>query len=177
MGVSGLSASPHCIPAARIAFATARGLSVASMWNVIWDAPASAISFTHLIGYEIMQWTSRKTSGKYRRNEAITHGPTVRLGTKWPSITSTWIHSAEPFLVDRTSLHSSANIPKSAASMDGLIIGYGFAMKRAGALIHIVRSWCRVGVRNAILACFLVFVSVTYLINKIYRLMMWRERS
>src|SRR5260370_41398694 len=50
------------------------------------------------------------------RSAFTTIGPMVRLGTKWPSMTSTWIQSAPAAVTASTSLPSSA---KSADRMEG----------------------------------------------------------
>jgi len=50
------------------------------------------------------------------RIAATTDGPMVMLGTKRPSITSTWSMSAPAFSTART---SSASRPKSAERSDG----------------------------------------------------------
>ncbi len=52
------------------------------------------------------------------RTAFTTGGPIVMLGTKWPSITSTWTHSAAEM-----SATSSASRPKSDARMLGAMIG------------------------------------------------------
>src|ERR1019366_315456 len=68
-------------------------------------------------GFSIIRWQSRGTSTALR-SDATTGGPIVILGTKCPSITSTWRRVAPP----RTaSLASSARRAKSADNMDGAI--------------------------------------------------------
>src|ERR1019366_291492 len=68
-------------------------------------------------GFSIIRWQSSGTSTA-SRSEATTGGPIVILGTKWPSMTSTWRRVAPP----RTaSLASSARRAKSADNMDGAI--------------------------------------------------------
>src|SRR6185312_15531496 len=52
----------------------------------------------------------------YLRTAFTTIGPIVRLGTKWPSITSTWIQSAPASVTAATSCPSAA---KSADRIDG----------------------------------------------------------
>ncbi len=61
-----------------------------------------------------MRWQSKK-SPEWRRSEATTGGPIVRLGTKWPSMTSTCSQSAAL----ATSPIASERLPKSADSTDG----------------------------------------------------------
>ena len=66
------------------------------------------------LGLVIIRWTS-SGSVVARRIAATTGGPMVRLGTKWPSMTSTWIQSAPASSTART---SSPSRPKSAARID-----------------------------------------------------------
>jgi hypothetical protein len=49
----------------------------------------------------------------------MTTGPIVIFGTKWPSITSTWIQSAPAASTARI---SSPNLAKSAERIDGAMI-------------------------------------------------------
>src|SRR5262245_49098708 len=49
-----------------------------------------------------------------------TTGPMLRFGTKWPSITSTWMRSAPAAVTSRT---SSPSREKSAESIEGAIMG------------------------------------------------------
>ena len=53
------------------------------------------------------------------RSDFTTSGPKVMLGTKWPSMTSTWIQSAPAASTART---SSPSLAKSAARIDGAMI-------------------------------------------------------
>ena len=53
-----------------------------------------------------------------RASDFTTGGPIVMFGTKWPSITSTWIRSAPPRSAAATASPSAA---KSAESSDGAI--------------------------------------------------------
>src|ERR687898_1207020 len=68
-----------------------------------------------LSGFVTWRWASmgRSTAAA---SEAATAGPTVRLGTKWLSITSKCTSSAPPLSARRT---SSASSEKSAASIEG----------------------------------------------------------
>ena len=67
------------------------------------------------------------------RTASITTGPMVRLGTKCPSITSTWIQSAPAFSTARI---SSASRPKSAERIDG-------AIRCLGVVTGVAPAWRR----------------------------------
>jgi hypothetical protein len=54
------------------------------------SAPASANAATKGSTGAIIRWTS-KVSGLSGLSAATMSGPMVMLGTKWPSITSTWM--------------------------------------------------------------------------------------
>ena len=64
-----------------------------------------------------MRWASNGIV-QALRHAATTSGPKVRLGTKWPSITSHWMRSTPAFSSSR---HSSPSRAKSAGSTDGTI--------------------------------------------------------
>src|SRR5690242_17663100 len=64
-----------------------------------------------------MRWTSIFSLVAFRR-DLTTGGPSVIFGTKWPSITSTWIMRAPPRSTRAT---SSARWAKSAARIEGSI--------------------------------------------------------
>src|SRR5882672_3439606 len=64
-----------------------------------------------------MRWQSTG-SWVTRRTARVTAGPTVRLGTKCPSMTSTWISPAPPA---SASLMSAPSRAKSAERMEGAI--------------------------------------------------------
>src|SRR6202795_395282 len=64
-----------------------------------------------------MRWQSTG-SWVTRRTARVTAGPTVRLGTKCPSMTSTWISAAPPA---SASLMSAPSRAKSAERIDGAI--------------------------------------------------------
>src|SRR5688500_6631319 len=82
------------------------------------SASAAVSSSTYFSGSTIMRCTS---SGRCvaARTALTTIGPMVRLGTKRPSITSTWIRSAPASSTART---SSASLPKSADRIEGAIL-------------------------------------------------------
>ena len=79
------------------------------------SAPASAKASRKGSTGEIIRWTSNGLA-VCGRSAFTTAGPMVRLGTKWPSITSTWIQSAPASSTARTSSPSRA---KSAERMEG----------------------------------------------------------
>ena len=81
------------------------------------SAPARANGSTKRSGSTIIRCRS---SGNVvdRRSAFTTSGPTVRFGTNWPSITSTWIMSAP---ATSTAFTSSPSLEKSAARIDGAI--------------------------------------------------------
>jgi hypothetical protein len=60
--------------------------------------------------------------GTCERMEATTGAPKVMLGTKWPSIMSTWSQSADwPIVVEQ----AVPRLEKSAERMDGAIMAGG----------------------------------------------------
>src|SRR5687767_963533 len=77
--------------------------------------PASMKAGIRLSGLVTWRWASM---GRFTAaaSEAATAGPTVRLGTKWLSITSKCTSAAPPLSALRT---SSASSEKSAASIEG----------------------------------------------------------
>src|SRR4051812_5557173 len=66
-----------------------------------------------------MRCTSRKAFVQ-RRVAAVTAGPKLMFGTKWPSITSRWRKSAPP---RSTSVICAASFAKSADKIEGAISG------------------------------------------------------
>src|SRR5918999_1228727 len=86
-----------------------------SGWTEMLTTPASMKGGIRLSGFVTWRWASMGRSTAAAR-EAATAGPTVRLGTKWLSITSKCTSSAPPLSARRTSSASSA---KSAASIEG----------------------------------------------------------
>src|SRR5712692_8663688 len=81
------------------------------------SAPASAKASTYRSGFSIIRCTSR-VSWVALRSEATTGTPIEMLGTKWPSITSTWSIRAPPCSTARI---SSPREAKFAARMEGAI--------------------------------------------------------
>mmetsp|Transcript_32226 Transcript_32226/g.96213 ORF Transcript_32226/g.96213 Transcript_32226/m.96213 type:complete len:233 (-) Transcript_32226:65-763(-) len=132
--VSGFNVSPTCMFAARTAShsahtsgcaASANSADVppstaASMWKVNMSAPAAAKSVTHCLGWLTIRWQSN-TAAECLRRHLMMGAPMVRLGTKWPSMTSRCSQSAPSSSIR---LDSSASRAKSDDSMDGhMIVG------------------------------------------------------
>src|SRR3984885_11422843 len=87
----------------------------ASWCTEIQSAPASANAGMNSSGFSIIRWQSRGNSVT-RRSDFTTGGPMVRLGTKCPSIISTWMTLAPPSLAART---CSPRRAKSAERIEG----------------------------------------------------------
>src|SRR5258707_15826000 len=68
-------------------------------------------------GFSIIRWQSSGSRVAWRK-DFTTGGPSVRLGTKCPSMTSTWITAAPPA---SASLMSAPKRAKSAERIDGAI--------------------------------------------------------
>ena len=92
------------------------------------SAPALAKSATYLSGSTIIRCTSNGLVVTGRRASTI-KGPIVMLGTKRPSITSTWIQSAPAASTART---SSPSREKSAERIEGEITRGLVLMMAAG---------------------------------------------
>src|SRR5205807_1063526 len=90
---------------------------VASTCTSIKVAPALANASRNSSGRSIIRWASIG-SLVARRTASTTWGPKVRLGTKWPSMTSTWIRSAP---AASASFTCSARRPMSAERIEGTI--------------------------------------------------------
>lgn len=103
----------------------------ASRWKVKSDAPAAAKLSTHFHGSDTIRWQSRKAA-VCRRRHATTGAPSVRLGTKWPSMTSTCSQSAPAATMRAV---SAANEDRSAASSEGLMMATGAAMPKCNSSI------------------------------------------
>src|SRR5437588_604333 len=80
-------------------------------------APDLANASRNSSGRSIIKWASIG-SLVARRTASTTWGPKVRLGTKWPSMTSTWIRSAP---AASASFTCSARRPMSAERIEGTI--------------------------------------------------------
>ena len=91
-GVGGFSTRPTPTSRARSSSNSGRG-SPSSTCTMQRSAPASAKSASSTPGLSTMRWQSRNRS-VCARSDFTTGGPMVRLGTKWPSITSTCRRSA-----------------------------------------------------------------------------------
>src|SRR4051812_40772774 len=92
-------------------------------------APALAKSATCCSGRSTIRWTSYSTPSKPWSTSALsTCGPIDSGGTKWPSMTSTWITRAPACTTSATCAPSRA---KSAARMLGAIRGAGVVICRA----------------------------------------------
>jgi hypothetical protein len=83
------------------------------------SAPAAANASRNKSIGEIIRWTSNGLA-ECGRSAFTTPGPMVMFGTKWPSMTSTWIQSAPASSMARTSSPSRA---KSADRIEGEMSG------------------------------------------------------
>src|SRR3954453_940223 len=106
---------PARAPSARSSLARRTGARAASTWKVTDDAPASTYAGAHRSGSSIIRWQSRGRSLTLP-SASTTGTPSVRLGTKWLSITSTCSQSAR-----ETRAASSASRAKSEDRMLGEI--------------------------------------------------------
>src|ERR1051326_5321416 len=99
----------------------------------MWSAPALAKACKYGSAGAIIRCTSR-SFGVLRRSALTTSGPMVMLGTKWPSITSTWIQSAPAASTARTSSPSLAKFAEriEGAISSGRIAGSGKAFGEHG---------------------------------------------
>ena len=113
--MAGLSAIEARAPLARISRASRTGAAAASAWKVTEPAPASTYRGAQRSASSIIRWQSSGVSVA-RASASTTGTPSVRFGTKWLSITSTWSQSAPS-----TAFASSARRAKSADRMLGLI--------------------------------------------------------
>src|SRR5690606_1493228 len=113
--VAGLSATAGRAPSLRICCSVRCRCVQASTWTVTMSAPASTKAGMSFSGSTIIRCTS---SGFFATcaTASTTMGPMVRLGTKRPSITSTWTRSQPPASMAAT---SSASRPKSAERIEG----------------------------------------------------------
>ena len=85
----------------------------------MWSAPASRKASRYGSAGAIIRCTSNGIV-VYGRMALTMSGPSVMLGTKWPSITSTCTQSAPAAAMAAT---SSPSLAKSEARMDGAISG------------------------------------------------------
>src|SRR5215211_3050242 len=114
-GVSGFNTAPALHPSDLICLKVPTISGQVSTWTVSPLAPAFANASRYRSGCSIIRWTSRG-SLVMRRQVATINGPIVMLGTKCPSITSTWIQSAP---AASTVAISSPRRAKSAERIDG----------------------------------------------------------
>src|SRR5579872_4571268 len=84
----------------------------------MWSAPALAKASRYGSHGAIIRCTSSGFA-VCGRIALTTSGPIEMFGTKWPSMTSTWIQSAPALSTART---SSPSLAKSADRMDGAMI-------------------------------------------------------
>jgi len=87
-GVEGFRETPARSPSLRISVRVRWRWTTASTCTVRISAPAAANSARKSSGPSIIRWTSRGRPVQ-RRIALTTGGPMVKLGTKWPSMTST----------------------------------------------------------------------------------------
>src|SRR6266446_6007595 len=92
-GVAGLMATPARLPRALILCTVRCRLALPSQWTRRESDPASAKASRNASGSDTIRCVS---SGRRvtRRTDCTTAGPIERLGTKCPSMTSTWMRSA-----------------------------------------------------------------------------------
>ena len=117
-GVAGLSTRPARQPRSRMRARDRSRWSVPSGWMEIQVAPASAKSRMRRSTGRAMRCTSMGTVPAAPARALHTIGPTVRLGTKWLSITSKWMRSAP---ARTTAATSSPRRAKSAERREGAI--------------------------------------------------------
>src|SRR5437667_336179 len=117
-GVAGFRTTPGRIPASRIFRRVARTSWSLSTWTVRSSTPASAKACTKSCGCVTIKWASKGTLVSARIDLTIA-GPIVRLGTKWPSITSMWSMSAPASAASRTWSPKRSN---RADKIDGAIL-------------------------------------------------------
>ena len=91
--MAGLSPIPARAPLARSSRASRTGAAAASTWNVTEPAPASTYAGAQRSGSSIIRWQSIGVDDALP-SASTTGSPSVRFGTKWLSMTSTWSQSA-----------------------------------------------------------------------------------
>src|SRR5712692_5598689 len=99
--VAGLMATPASSPSSLIACTVRYSDVVASTWTSMRLAPAFAKASMNCSGCSIIRWASIGRSVTLR-TASTTSGPKVKLGTKWPSMMSTWMRSAPAATASRT---------------------------------------------------------------------------
>src|SRR6185312_8053973 len=108
----------------------------ASGWNESVSAPASTKAGISGSTGVTIRWTSNSFL-LCLRSAFTTTGPIVRLGTKWLSITSTWIQSAPAASIAST---SAPRAEKSALRIDGAM-RTGFCMRSGLPQVPLSRPW------------------------------------
>ena len=131
-GVSGLRASPARSPSWRICAISSSDPPTSHVHRAAIGAGLGKVfEVLPRISHHQMAIKEKRRVAAKRRHD---RGPRSRLGTKCPSMTSTWSQSADA----ATSPTCSANAPKSAANSDGAIRiapwgpGVGPGRKRSG---------------------------------------------
>src|SRR5262245_48012704 len=114
-GVAGLMTTPARLPRALIRCTVRCRLALPSQWTRSESDPASAKASRNASGSETIRCVS---SGRRvtRRTDCTMAGPIERLGTKCPSMTSTWMRSAP---ARSASVTCSPSRAKSAARIEG----------------------------------------------------------
>src|SRR5262245_5221714 len=107
--------TPGRLPSALILCTVRCRLSLPSQWTRMESDPASANVSRNASGSDTMRCVSRG-SRVTRRTDCTMAGPIERLGTKCPSITSTWMRSAP---ARSASAICSPRRAKSAARIEG----------------------------------------------------------
>src|ERR1700692_2059112 len=163
-GVAGLITTAGSHPCDAIKCSVRFRCTQASWCTEIQLAPASANAPIKSSGFSIIKWQSKGTLAMVFRSEATTGGPMVRLGTKWPSITSRCNTVPPPSmaadasapscakLADRIDGASSITARSSNSSLhfhiaaiarrNGIAMRTGFrvAQKAANALVQLRRN-------------------------------------
>src|SRR5262245_33793513 len=114
-GVAGLMTTPARLPRALIRCTVRCRLALPSQWTRSESDPASAKASRNASGSDTMRCVSRGRRVT-RRSDCTTAGPIERLGTKCPSMTSTWMRSAPARSASAT---CSPRRAKSAARIEG----------------------------------------------------------
>src|SRR5215471_3140482 len=114
-GVAGLMTTPARLPRALIRCTVRCRFGLPSQWTRSESDPASANVSRNASGSDTMRCVS---SGRRvtRRTDCTMAGPIERLGTKCPSMTSTWMRSAP---ARSASVTCSPRRAKSAARIEG----------------------------------------------------------
>jgi hypothetical protein len=120
-GVAGFSTTPALAPSLRICCSERERCGPASGWTAMIAAPASWKAARKGSAGAIIRCTSSGMETRWPMAFTAS-GPMVMLGTKRPSMTSTWSQSAP---AASTAAASSPSLAKSAARIDAEMIGRG----------------------------------------------------